>query len=156
MLKVIKAKPNPIGKDRIPRILPTQSQLGAEWIDIKNTGTIGQSLKNIQIYHMAYVNGKTEWKLLKDFNISELIPALPVGVIMRIHSGSGPLSILSSEDVQGASRHFFTKKGYVWNNDKIDKPMIYDKIKKIKLDETFYTPPVSDGKVLVRVNNQLI
>jgi len=156
MLKVIKAKPNPIGKDCIPRILPTQSQLGAEWIDIKNTGTIGQSLKNIQIYHMAYVNGKTEWKLLKDFNISELIPALPPGIIMRIHSGSGPLSILSPEDVKGANRHFFTKKGYVWNNDKIDKPMIYDKIKKIKLDETFYTPPVSDGKVLVRVNNQLI
>ena len=156
MLRIIKAKPNPVGKDRTPKLLTTQSRLGAEWIDIKNIGSAGFSLKNIQIYHVAYINGKAEWKLLKDFNSALLIPALPSGIVMRIHSGNGPLSVLSPEDVQGASRHYFTGKNYVWNNDKTDKPMIYDKVKKIRLDETFYNPPVLDGKVLVRVNNQLI
>lgn len=156
MLQVIKAKPNPSGKDRTPKLLTTQSRLGAEWIDIKNIGSVGYSLKNIQIYHVAYINDKAVWELLIDFNSALLIPALPSGIVMRIHSGNGPLSVLSPEDVQGASRHYFTGKNYAWNNDKIDRPMIYDKVKKNKLDETFYIPPVLDGKVLVRVNNQLI
>lgn len=156
MLQVIKAKPNPAGKDKAGRFLLSNKQLGAEWIDIKNTGTAGQSLKDMQIYHVVYRNGGTEWGLLKDFNGSELITALPVGTIMRIHSGSGPLSVLSIEDAQGANRHFFTGKGYVWNNDKIDRPMIWDKVKEVVVDQTYYDAPVPDGKILVRVNNKLI
>jgi hypothetical protein len=156
MLQIIKAKPNPAGKDRSPRLLTTQSSLGAEWIDIKNIGSVGYSLKNIQIYHVAYVNDKAEWKLLKDFNSALLIPGLPSGIVMRIHSGSGPLSVLLPEDVQGASRHYFTGKNYVWNNDKIDRPMIYDSKNDKIIDQTYYDAPVADGKFLVRINDKLV
>ena len=156
MLQVIKAKPNPAGKDRVPRLLTTQSRLGAEWIDIKNIGSVGHSLKNIQIYHVAYINGKAEWKLLKDFNSALLIPALPSGIIMRIHSGNGPLSALLPEDVQGASRHYFTGKNYVWNNDKIDRPMIYDSNSKNIIDQTYYDSFPEDGRILERHNDKLI
>jgi hypothetical protein len=156
MLQVIKAKPNPAGKDKTGRFLLSSKQLGAEWIDIKNIGTAGQSLKNIQIYHVVYRDGSVEWELLKDFDNFESTPALPVGTIARIHSGSGPLTILDPEDVQGANRHFFTGKGYVWNNNEIDRPMIWDKAKEVVVDQTYYDAPVPDGKILVRVNNKLI
>lgn len=156
MLQVIKAKPNPAGKDRSPGLLTTQSRLGAEWIDIKNIGSVGYPLKNIQIHHLAYTNGKTEWKLLKDFNSSLLIPGLPSGIVMRIHSGSGPLSVLFPEDVQGASRHYFTGKNYVWNNDKIDRPMIYNSNSKDIIDQTYYDAFPEDGRILERYGDKLI
>ena len=157
MLQVIKAKPNPSGKDRSPKFLTTQSRLGAEWIDIKNIGSGPASLKDIQIYHIAYKGDEYEWAIAKDFT-NLLLPALglPTGLTIRIHSGSGPVSILNPEDVSGANRHYFTGKGYIWNNDKIDKPMIYDKAKKVILDQTYYEPPITDGAILIRINDKLI
>lgn len=155
MLKITKAKPNPLGKDKVSGLLLLNKKLGAEWIDIKNTSTRSVLLKNIQIYHMIYKNGQTEWEIAKNFsNLLNLI--LPAGLTMRIHSGSGPSSILNFEDIFGADYHYFTGKGYIWNNDKIDRPMVYDKINKVILDQTYYDAPVVDGKILIRVNDKLI
>lgn len=156
MLQVIKAKPNPAGKDRSPRLLTTQSRLGAEWIDIKNIGSVGYSLKNIQIYHLAYTNGSAKPALLKDFSRTIFNLVLPPGSVMRIHSGNGPESLLLPIDKQGANIHYFTRKNYVWNNDKTDKPMIYDSKNEKIIDQTYYDSPVVDGKILVRVNGKLI
>lgn len=156
MLRVIKAKPNPLGKDKILGLLLVNKKLGAEWIDIKNTGSTPVSLKDIQIYHVAYKNGNAEWEIAKDFSNLLLGVTIPAGSIMRVHSGSGPVSILNPEDVSGANTHYFTGKTYIWNNDKIDKPMIWDKTKKVVVDQTYYDAPVIDGKILVRVNDKLI
>lgn len=156
MLQIIKAKPNPLGKDNVLGLLLMNKKLGAEWVDIKNTGSTPVSLKNIQIYHVAYKNGGAEWEIAKDFSDLLLGVTLPAGSIMRIHSGSGPTSVLNREDILGANSHYFTRKTYIWNNDKIDQPMIWDKTKKAKVDKTYYDAPVQDGKVLVRVNDKLI
>lgn len=157
MLKIIKAKPNPLGKDKPLGLLMINKKLGAEWIDIKNVGSAPVFLKDIQIYHIAYKDGKAEWEIAKDFS-NLLLPALglPTGLTIRLHSGSGPVSILNPEDVAGVNRHYFTRKTYIWNNDKIDKPMIWDKTKKVIVDQTYYDTPVMDGKILVRINDKLI
>jgi len=156
MLQVIKAKPNPAGKDRLSRSIFLQTRLGAEWIDIKNMSASNYQLKNIQIYHVAYKNNKAEWESLKIFYSSILNVTLPANSIMRIHSGSGPVNILNTEDKLGANLHYFTGKNYVWNNDKIDRPMIYDSKNDKIIDQTYYDAPVADGKILVRVNDKLI
>lgn len=156
MLRITKAKPNPLGKDKVLGLLLANKKLGAEWVDIKNIGSAAVSLRDIQIYHIAYKNDKTEWEIAKDFSNLLLNLILPAGSVMRIHSGSGPVSILNPEDISGADTHYFTGKAYIWNNDKIDKPMIWDKTKKVIVDQAYYDAPVVDGKILVRVNDKLI
>lgn len=156
MLQVIKAKPNPAGKDRRGRLLISQTQLGGEWVDIKNISTLNYPLKFIKIYHLAYTNGISKPALLKDFSRTIFNLVLPPGGVMRIHSGNGPESLLLPIDKQGANIHYFTRKNYVWNNDKTDKPIIYDSKNKKTIDYAYYDPFPGDGKILTRVGNKLI
>lgn len=150
-LEIIKAKPNPAGKDRVGN-LALQSQLAGEWVDIKNIGHSPVSLSNIQLYHWAYGQAENKWELVMDFSGS-----LPPGEIMRVHSsGKIPLDQLSPIDRQGADYHLFSGSGYVWNNDKEDKPTLWDKREKEYVDKTFYDAYPGEGEILERVNNKLV
>lgn len=154
MLKVIRAKPNPLGKDRSTR-LTTQTQLGAEWIDVQNTGGSNFSLDNIQVYHVAYSGLKAEWALWVNLGIP-INHYLPPLSILRVHSGSGPVSVLLPVDINGANYHYFTGSNYVWNNDMIDRPMLYDAGRRLIIDQTYYDVPVLDGKILLRYLDKLV
>ena len=151
MLKIIKAKPNPAGKDRIGN-LSSQSQLAGEWVDIENTGNYSVSLENIELYHWAYKQPEPGWELVMNFKGS-----LPSGEVMRVHSsGKIPLEQLHAIDRQGADYHLFSGTGYVWNNDKEDRPTLWDSVKKEYVDKTSYDSYPPEGKILQRVNNKLI
>lgn len=150
-LKIIKAKPNPAGKDRIGNFTP-QAQLAGEWVDIKNTGQQEMNLGNIRLYHYAYRPNGNEWEIVRYF--SEI---LPPGKIIRVHSGKeiSP-GLMRIEDFVGADYHVFSDKNYVWNNDKKDYPRIWNAATKQWLDKTYYDAFPPEGKILQRVNNKLI
>lgn len=152
-LTVTKAKPNPSGKDRIGRTLTHPTQLAGEWVDIKNTGTLAVSLANLELYHIAYT-GPTTW----DWNcVMTFSGGLPAGRTLRIHSGDPiPETQMNPVDRIGADYHLFTGRDYVWNNDRSDKPSIWNKAARVWIDQAEYRANPGEGRILNRVANSLI
>src|SRR6266545_229659 len=98
-LRIIKAKPNPAGKDRIGGVAP-KKQLAAEWVDFKNIGDESFGLQGLSLQHIAYQphcrDGKWAW--LMNFS-----GALHGGEVIRVHSGAEiPLYEMHPEDASGA------------------------------------------------------
>ncbi len=154
-LYIVKAKPNPLGKDKIGSFLP-KNQLAGEWIDIKNIGNNPVDLTNMALYHWAYKQPEPKWELVMLFK-GLTLSHLPAGNVMRVHSGGViPIADLLTIDRIGAEYHLFSGKGYVWNNDKSDKPIIWDSKLEVYVDQTSYDAYPADGKILNRVNDKLI
>jgi hypothetical protein len=151
-LLIIKAKPNPSGKDRGAGAFTPAAQLAAEWVDFQNTTQGSLDLSGVQLYHWAYVNGKGEWQIAMDFN-----GILKSKEIVRVHSG-GKISLeqMYYEDRIGAHYHLFTGKNYIWNNDKKDYPGLWYEPKEQWLDKTEYDAYPIEGKILQRYNDKLI
>lgn len=152
-LLITKAKPNPSGKDRVGRAFTPAVQLAAEWVDFQNIASTAINLNGTQMYHVAYLpNGTTEWEL-----VIELSGTIQPREIVRIHSGNPmPLTQMNFQDTIGANYHVFTKKDYIWNNDKIDRPYLWYKPTQQKIDLTYYDAWPTEGKILQRINDKLI
>lgn len=151
VLRVIRAKPNPIGKDRSGGTTP-KKQLAAEWIDIKNTGDEPFRVDSISLQHIAYQpycrDGKWE-------GVSTFSGVLQPGKVMRIHSGEQiQTSEMYPEDAAGADYHIFTGRNYVWNNDCGDTAGLGDG--KVWIDAASYDPYPMEGKILSRQGDKLI
>lgn len=150
-LLIIKAKPNPLGKDRIGNFSP-QTQLAGEWVDVQNNGINPVNITDVQLYHWAYKQPEAGWELIMKFS-----GYLPAGEIMRIHSsGKIPIEQLAIIDQQGADYHLFSGSGYVWNNDKEDRPTLWNPKTKEYVDRTSYNVYPIEGKILQRVNDKLL
>lgn len=150
-LRVILAKPNPIGKDRSGGTIP-KKQLAAEWVDIKNIGDESFSVDHISLEHIAYQprcrDGK--WETISTFS-----GGLPVGKVMRVHSGGQiQTSEMYPEDAAGADYHVFSGKNYVWNNDCGDTAGLWDG--KVWIDAASYDSYPVEGKILTRQGDKLI
>lgn len=152
-LLITKAKPNPAGKDRVGRTLTPQTQLAAEWVDIKNTTSSPVNMNGVELYHYAYLgSGAGEWQLVTEFN-----GTLPSGQTVRVHSGNQILlTQMNLEDQNGAEYHVFSHKNYVWNNANQDFPGLWYKPSKQWIDKTEYDTFPVEGKILTRVNQKLI
>jgi hypothetical protein len=152
-LQITKAKPNPAGKDRMRNLSPA-IQLAGEWVDIKNNGTTGIKLDNVELYHWAYGVGGVggEWKKVIGFT-----GVLGVSEVVRVHSGGPlPLTQMRDEDRIGANHHVFSGKNYVWNNNQCDFPSLWYTPSNQWLDQTEYDPFPGEGRILNRINKKLI
>ncbi len=152
-LLITRIKPNPTGKDRSRTGSTSASQLAAEWVDFRNTGSSPVDLGDIELYHLAYTPGSTQgrWDKVMDFR-----GILYAGRTVRVHSGSGPDSVIQPGDRAGAEHHLFTGRDYVWNNRQADSPTLFDTTLNQNVDQTFYNPNPPEGQVLVRSGNKLI
>lgn len=152
-LLIIKAKPNPAGKDRIGTTFTPAAQLAGEWVDFKNMGYRAIDLAGVEMYHWAYLTPTTgEWKLVTNFH-----GVLQPGQVIRVHSGNPiPLYQMHSVDQVGANFHLFSGKNYIWNNSKKDFPRLWYKPTSQWLDQTEYSAYPGEGRILNRVNSQLI
>lgn len=152
-MKSVRIKPNPAGKDRTRRGA-TQTQLGAEWVDLKNDGAATVVLNGLSLYHVAY-SGATDngtWERVVGFT-----GQLGAGKVMRVHSGSGPVSILNHADLQGADVHVFTNRdNYIWNNDRRDCAALQKDSETEKFDQCWYDSRPPEGVILVRVNDKFV
>jgi len=154
-LRVVQLKPNPIGKDRNRFGALSPAQLGAEWVDFKNTGIVAEDLQNVRLYHVAYALGEPNghWEEITNFQGS-----LPPGQVVRVHSGqSRDMSVLRQEDLLGADYHLFTgKDSYVWNNQKGDIAVLGNGSVSNLIDRAPYDPNPPEGTVLVRIGEKLV
>ena len=154
-LQPFRLKPNPVGKDKNKNGTATQAQLGAEWVDIKNTGYATVSMDGVKIHHVAFANGKpSHWELITSFT-----GTLAPGKVIRLHSGSGPVNLLHQDDLVGADIHLFTSRNsYVWNNAEGDTSRLTENEngREVETDQAGYAPNPPEGIVLVRSGNRLI
>jgi hypothetical protein len=151
-LLISSAKPNPAGKDKNKSGQASAAQLGGEWIDIRNTGAYPVDLSGVEVYHVAYDSaGQSRLAL-----VTTLYGTLASGQVIRVHSGPGPEDYLYPLDRLGADRHHFTRKNYVWNNDKGDRPALWQSGSNEWVDKTYYDPNPREGAVLVRRNDKLV
>lgn len=153
-LYIIKAKPNPRGKDRLGSSVPNQ-QLAGEWVDFKNSSLRSLSLNNVLLQHIAYKNGYPNglWETACNFN-GDLQP----GKVVRVHSGGEiDLALLKYEDLVGADYHVFTGNSYIWNNNRSDSPRLVVRLNgnNKEVDMATYRAYPAEGKILVRLGNLL-
>lgn len=150
-LRIVRAKPNPAGKDRQRGHTPA-AQLAAEWLDFKNDGTEDLTLDPISLQHIAYQPGcrNGEWRAVTPFN-----GVLAPGKIVRVHSGNSiPTSQMYPEDVAGADFHVSTGRDYVWNNDCGDTAGLWNGT--IWVDKASYDSYPPEGRVLRREGDKLV
>jgi predicted extracellular nuclease len=153
LLKVVRLKPNPFGKDRT-RVGSTAAQLGAEWIDIQNQGSAVLNLSGLDLYHLAYnSSGQSHWE-----KVLSLTGSLAPRASLRIHSGQNrDLSVLRPEDRVGAYLHTFTgSDAYVWNNREGDTALLWLPSSSTEIDKASYNPNPSEGTILSRSGSELV
>jgi len=152
-LKTVRLKPNPVGKDR-SRHGASATQLGAEWVDIQNVGQYSVDMSDVTLYHIAYSRGDRNGRWEKVISFTGHLPA---GATVRVHSGSGPVSVLRPEDLQGAEYHVFTgRNNYIWNNAEGDCSALWQSGESAPFDKACYAPNPPDGVVLHRVGDRLV
>jgi hypothetical protein len=153
-LRIVRAKPNPAGKDRNRHGFVPAVQLAAEWVDFQNTGNAPVNLLGIELYHVAVSRGGARsWAKVTDFS-----GLLPAGHIVRVHAGQGgDKRIIAAADLAGAEHHVFTgSDAYVWNNAEGDAPSLLSSSTRQWIDQTSYDPHPGEGAVLVRSGSKLI
>ena len=152
-LQTVRLKPNPSGKDRTRHGGTTATQLGGEWVDIQNVGTQAVSLDSVILHHVAYsADGRTcRWERVMTFK-----GVLQSGKVFRLHSGSGPESVLRQEDILGADFHLFTGGNYIWNNDRGDCSALFIDGQSSPFDKACYATSPPEGVVLKRVGDTLV
>jgi hypothetical protein len=151
-LQIIRIKPDPAGKDRNQYGQTGSSQLAAEWVDFRNDGATAVNLAPIELWHRAYHHGQNPtWEQAMTFS-----GTLKPGKTVRVHSGSGPDSVIRDEDRRGADHHVFTQKDYIWNNKEGDTPALYNRTTQVTIDSASYDPHPPQGEVLVRSGSKLV
>lgn len=145
-------KPNPAGKDRSASGA-NESQLAAEWVDIKNVGRTNISLSGVNLYHKAFKrDGSFGWEL-----VAKLSGVLGASQVLRVHSGKGPYSVVRPEDSVGSDFYLFTGVSrYIWNNDYGDSSLLWQPSRKARLDEASYDAHPPEGAILQRVGDKLV
>ncbi len=150
-LRIVRAKPNPAGKDRHGPHTPP-AQLAAEWVDFNNDGTEGFPLEPITLYHVAYQPScrDPKWDKLMTFK-----GTLAAGKTVRVHSGNElALNQMHPEDASGADHHLFTGRNYVWNNTCGDTAGLYNG--QAFEDKATYDPYPPEGAILHRQGDKLV
>jgi len=152
-LQITKIKPNPTGKDRSRAGATPASQLAGEWVDFKNTSSSPVKLDGVDLYHLAYSSGEAQghWD-----QVTRLTGMLAAGQTVRVHSGSGPASVIRPEDLAGAEHHVFTNRDYVWNNRQGDSPTLFNSGLRQNIDQASYDPHPPEGQVLIRSGSKLV
>jgi hypothetical protein len=146
-------KPNPAGKDRTRSGNASGTQLGGEWVDVRNSGNTGVNMNGVRLCHVAYSpDGRQSWWA----EVISFTGTLGAGEVVRVHSGSGPLSALRPEDIAGAIHHLFTGKNYVWNNDKSDCSGLFVAGAQQPFDTACYEAYPPEGQILKRVGDKFV
>jgi hypothetical protein len=151
-LRIIRAKPNPSGKDRHGSY-SQPAQLAAEWVDFQNDADESYALEPITLYHLAFQPGCRDPKWDK---VMSFTGTLKPGKVVRVHSGEKLENHqMYAEDVAGADYHCFTgRRNYLWNNDCGDVAGLYDG--SVFEDKAGYDPRPSEGAVLRRAGDKLV
>lgn len=155
-----RAKPNPVGKDRVSGY-PQQQQLLGEWVDLQNTGDGSVRLSTLNLCHVQFSNQGVPEDKPTIYWTGKDGEVLNPGQILRVHTGkSAHASAMAYNDAQGVNLHAFAEEGnFVLNNNYGDIISVWWKDKDNKWyreDVASYDPNPPEGVVLKRSGDKLI
>jgi hypothetical protein len=159
-LKIIRAKPNPSGKDTGGYGITKETQLLGEWVDVQNISGANVALTDVRLANSQF---DSQCAVLKKAVIYWEGAAMPLGAnqIARIHTGQSRYADqMLAADRNGVHLHLYAEKGwFVLNNRCGDRITIWWKKGKEEyecLDEASYHPNPPDGAILHRVGVWLL
>lgn len=158
-VQIIRAKPNPAGKDR-NQSYPIKQQLLGEWVDLKNVGDQAVSLTTLNLAHTEFDDRcsiKTESQIYWKGSAVYLNP----GQTVRVHTGrSADTAHMAAEDRAGVDLHAYAERdNFALNNRCGDNLSVWWKNSSDQWqneDKASYDPNPPDGAVLVRRGNKLV
>ncbi len=161
-LRILRAKPNPLGKDgkeqRSTEISRSEVLLG-EWVDIENIGTESITFSSIQLHHTLFndlcqTRGETEvyWSAA---GRGLLKPAQ----VLRVHTGKHrDKTLMATVDDADTDWHAFAESDdFVLNTRCGDIVVVtwLDEEGRTHKDAASYAPHPPAGAILTRSDNQL-
>ena len=158
-IQIIRAKPNPVGKDKA-RNSPLAAQLLGEWVDLKNVGDGGVSCSTLHLSHSEFGPGCAKREQPQIYWNGQPV-TINVGEIARVHTGRSADSWqMAQTDREGVHHHFFAEKGsFALNNDCGDELAVWWKGSDDQWhreDLASYRPHPVEGKILQRVAGGLV
>lgn len=161
-LSILRAKPNPRGKDLTAGMSPRAEQLLGEWIDLKNVGETTVRLSEVGLCHTEFSQDCIPNDRPTVYWSGRYGEVLSPGEIVRVHTGrSRDVSSMRAEDYQGVHLHAYAESGlFVLNNKCGDNLAIWSKDTNgkwsTKVDGASYDPNPPDGEVLRRFGGKLV
>ena len=141
MLYVLKAHPNPAGKDRSRYQPPTNDKLNEEWVEFINNGYQSIDLAAFTLHDYTYHANcvKSEERQLQSYT-----GTLQAGHSVRVHTGAGQTYNT------GSTWHvFLNRENFVWNNECGDYVILRENTSLH--DWASYDPNPPDDVILQRV-----
>ena len=160
-LRIVRAKPNPKGKDLDSLGSPKPEKVLGEWVDIYNQGDAEVNLSRIHLCHQEFLQNhvpKDGYTPYWNGGIGEI---LKPGQSIRVHTGKKAYSYaMDSVDATGVNYHSFAEKGhYVLNNACGDTISLFWKDASNnwqREDLVKYAPNPPDGAILIRSGDMLV
>jgi hypothetical protein len=158
-VQIVRAKPNPVGKDKAGDY-PRPEQLLGEWVDLKNVGDAAVALNQLYLARTEHDrNGVPHQKPTIYWNGLATEILLPNQAV-RVHTGrSRDAWLMNSTDAAGVDRHAFADKGsFVLSNRFETSISIWWKAQNQGFqfeDRATYDSEPPEGAVLVRVGTKL-
>ena len=156
-LVIVRAKPNPAGKDK-SNGRPLAEQLLGEWVDIRNESSASVSFANVSLDHTKFEAGCSNPRYSPHWAANPPF-LLDSGAVLRVHTGKeADRALMKIEDREGAALHVFANSGlFVLNNDCGDTLTLWllEDGNWKKLDQAGYDPRPPEGAVLYRVGDKL-
>ncbi|HMO49582.1 MAG TPA: hypothetical protein PKE26_03330 [Kiritimatiellia bacterium] len=159
-MRIERAKPNPLGKDKTGAGYPKLNQLLGEWVDLKNIGDQSVDLSQLHLAHLEFSAGcKPKERPVIYWN-GKAGTILGPGQVARIHTGrSSDSHQMDLVDQFGADIHSYAESGsFVLNNDCGDVMSVWWKDREGNLhrdDAAGYDPNPPEGAILTRVGPKL-
>lgn len=158
---IIKAKPNPHGKDVSSSGSPRPEQLLGEWVDLMNEGNASVYLSSLYLCHVEFSQSCVPAEKPAIYWQGKTTDMLQPQQIVRVHTGKSIHSYLMDEiDNNGVHIHAYAEKGhFVLNNKCGDVISVWWKDANgnwEKEDLTSYDAYPPDGAVLIRRGDKLV
>lgn len=160
-IQIIKAKPNPAGKDRSANGA-SHAQLLGEWVDLKNIGHAAVNVSTLHLAHREFDDHcrptKSNPTIYWDGSGNEI---LHPGKVLRVHTGHrSQMAQMNLSDAIGAELHSYAdRSNFVLNNKCGDEISVWWKTNAgewTKEDSASYDPNPREGSVLVRSGQKLV
>jgi hypothetical protein len=160
VIKISKAKPNPVGKDSSYGAQRQQQLLG-EWVDLQNIGDESVALSRLYLAHTEFLTNCMPKDKPTIYWNGQSDQVLNPSQIVRVHTGKSAYSIyIKAVDSNGVHQHAFAESGnFVLNNDCGDIISLWWKDKNDEWqreDFSKYAPAPPEGRILVRQGEWLV